>query len=133
MPDAWSATRPPITCGSICHCKPYAWRWGSDDRLRACCITPIRAAQYTSQLYQDELARHGMQASMSRRGECWDNAAAESFFSILKCEIGVPRRYACIADACRVLFEYIEVFYNRQRLHSSNGYRSPAVAEAEAA
>jgi putative transposase len=92
-----------------------------------------QGSQYTSQLYQDELARHGMQASMSRRGECWDNAVAESFFSTLKCEIGVPRRYACIADARHVLFEYIEVFYNRQRLHSSNGYRPPAAAEAEVA
>ncbi|WP_445143481.1 integrase core domain-containing protein [Dyella sp. Tek66A03] len=88
--------------------------------------------RHTSQLYQDELARHGMQASMSRRGS-WDNAVAESFFSTLKCQIGVLRRYACIADARHVLFEYIEVFYNRQRLHSSNGYRSPAAAEAEAA
>lgn len=86
--------------------------------------------QYTSAIYQAELARHGMRASMSRRGECWDNAVAESFFSTLKCEIDMPRRYNSIEEARRVMFEHIEVFYNRQRLHSTNDYQSPAAAEA---
>lgn len=71
-----------------------------------------------------------MRVSMSRRGECWDNAVAESFFSTLKCEIAAPRRYASIEEARHVVFEYIEVFYNRQRLHSTNGYRSLAATEA---
>jgi putative transposase len=90
-----------------------------------------QGSQYTSAIYQAELARHGMRCSMSRRGECWDNAVAESFFSTLKCEIDMPRRYRSIEEARHVVFEYIEVFYNRQRLHSSNGYRSPATAEAD--
>lgn len=90
-----------------------------------------QGSQYTSHIYQEELVRHGMQASMSRRGECWDNAVAESFFSTLKCEIGMPRRYSSLDEARHVVFEYIEVFYNRQRLHSTNGYRPPAVIEAD--
>ncbi|WP_369931245.1 IS3 family transposase [Xanthomonas sp. NCPPB 2632] len=89
-----------------------------------------QGSQYTSAAYQAELARLGMRVSMSRRGECWDNAVAESFFSTLKCEIAAPRRYASIEEARHVVFEYIEVFYNRQRLHSTNGYRSPAATEA---
>lgn len=90
-----------------------------------------QGSQYTSAIYQAELARHGIRPRMSRRGECWDNAVAESFFSTLKCEIGMPRRYPSIEEARHVMFEYIEVFYNRQRLHSSNNYRSPAATEAD--
>lgn len=90
-----------------------------------------QGSQYTSRAYQAEVARLGMQPSMSRRGECWDNAVAESFFSTLKCEIGVPRRYTSQDEAQHTVFEYIEVFYNRQRLHSTNGYRSPTAREAD--
>lgn len=90
-----------------------------------------QGSQYTSRAYQAELARLGMQSSMSRRGECWDNAVAESFFSTLKCEIGMPRRYTSLDEARHTVFEYIEVFYNRQRLHSTNGYRSPTAREAD--
>lgn len=86
--------------------------------------------QYASQDYQAKLDEHGMICSMSRVGNCFDNAPMESFFSTLKVEcVGdtiYPTREAAKAD----LFRYIEVFYNRQRLHSSLGYQSPAAYEA---
>ncbi len=67
---------------------------------------------------------------MSRKGNCWDNAVAESFFSTLKRELVHHESYAGREEARRSLFEYIEVFYNRTRLHSTLGYRSPAAFEA---
>ena len=66
---------------------------------------------------------------MSRRGNCWDNAAMESFFSALKRELVHRATYATREEATRSLFEYIEVFYNRRRLHSSLGYVSPVQYE----
>ena len=71
------------------------------------------------------LAAHGMQCSMSRKGDCYDNAAKESFFHTLKVELVHDARFATRNEARAAVFEYIEVFYNRQRLHSSLGYRSP--------
>jgi len=70
-----------------------------------------------------------MVASMSRTGNCYDNAAMESFFGTLKCEFIHDRRYCTRAEARQDIFEYIEVFYNRQRLHSSLGYLSPVEYE----
>lgn len=89
-----------------------------------------RGAQYTSAAYQAQLAAVGAVSSMSGKGECWDNAVAESFFSTLKRELVHHERYASHAEARRSLFEYIEVFYNRRRRHSTLGYRSPADFEA---
>jgi transposase InsO family protein len=66
-----------------------------------------------------------MRCRMSRRGCCYDNAAMESFWSTLKNELVHRRRFATRAQACAELFEWIEVFYNRQRLHSALGYKSP--------
>ena len=91
-----------------------------------------QGSQYTSHLYQDELKKHGIIPSMSRRGECWDNAVVESFFGSLKSELDLPRRHQTSDQVIAKVFDYIEVFYNRQRLHSFNGYRTPAQAEAEA-
>lgn len=68
---------------------------------------------------------YGMTTSMSRRGNCWDNAPSESFFNSLKNERVHGTTYATRADAEADLFEYIEVFYNRSRRHSTLGYRSP--------
>ena len=62
---------------------------------------------------------------MSRKGNCWDNAVAESFFATLKTECVYPRRFATRADARETIFEFIEVFYNRRRRHSTLGYVSP--------
>jgi len=89
-----------------------------------------RGVQYASDAYQAALAEHGIGVSMSRKGDCYDNAVAESFFSTLKRELVHHERYADHDEARRSLFEYIEVFYNRRRLHSTLGYRSPAEFEA---
>ena len=85
-----------------------------------------RGVQYASESYQTLLSQHGIEPSMSRKGNCYDNAVTESFFSTLKRERTHHEKYATREAARRSLFEYIEVFYNRQRLHSTLGYRSPA-------
>ena len=92
-----------------------------------------RGSQYAATSYQQLLAAHGVTASMSRKGNCWDNACIESFFGTLKRELVYHRRYATRDDATRDIFEYIEVFYNRQRRHSTLGYHSPAEFEARTA
>jgi putative transposase len=89
-----------------------------------------RGVQYASEAYQSLLAAHGIEPSMSRKGNCWDNAVVESFFSTLKRELVHHEDYADREEARRSLFEYIEVFYNRKRRHSTLGYRSPAEFEA---
>ena len=88
-----------------------------------------RGVQYACAGYRDLLAAHGIEASMSRKGDCWDNAAMESFFSTLKRELVHRESYATREEARRSLFEYIEVFYNRRRLHSTLGYLSPVQYE----
>lgn len=88
-----------------------------------------RGVQYACGDYQAALQRQGMIPSMSRKGDCWDNAPKESFFGTLKCELGWHDSRPSRAEAHRKVFEYIEVFYNRQRLHSSLGYLSPAEFE----
>lgn len=90
-----------------------------------------RGCQYTSAEYRGELARHGIVVSMSRRGNCWDNAVAESFFSTLKSEALRGKRWTSRLELRATLFEYLETFYNRRRLHSALGYRAPAAVEAE--
>ena len=86
---------------------------------------------YAREDYQRELARAGITCSMSRRGNCYDNAVMESFFSTVKFELG--ERFASCGDAKRQLFDYLEVFYNQQRRHSTNGQISPAAFERRAA
>lgn len=88
-----------------------------------------QGGQYTSLDYQRALAARGVQVSMSRRGNCYDNAMVESFFSTLKAELEGYGHYETRRQAQAELFEYIEVFYNRQRQHSSLEYRSPAEFE----
>ena len=90
-----------------------------------------RGSQYASGTYQDLLRRAGCRCSMSRRGNCWDNAPVESFFSTLKMELVHERRYETRQQARAEIFEFIEVWYNRQRLHSSLGYMSPADYESK--
>lgn len=89
-----------------------------------------RGSQYASGAYQRMLERAGCTCSMSRRGNCWDNAPVESFFSTLKMELVHQRRYETRHRARAEIFEFIEVWYNRERLHSSLGYLSPADFEA---
>lgn len=88
-----------------------------------------RGSQYASEHYQGLLARHEIVCSMSRRANCWDNAPIESFFASLKKELTHGESFATRAEARSSLFEYIEVFYNRSRRHSSLGYLSPAEYE----
>jgi putative transposase len=89
-----------------------------------------RGSQYASADYQALLAQAEMRGSMSGKGDCWDNAAMESFFATLKAElpISVFDRHAAARSA---VFDYIERFYNRQRLHSTLGYRSPIAYERQ--
>ena len=89
-----------------------------------------RGVQYASGPYRAVLERHGLQQSMSRRGNCLDNAPMESFFASLKTECIHEARFRTRAEARTAVFEYIEVFYNRKRLHSALGYRTPAEARA---
>jgi putative transposase len=88
-----------------------------------------RGSQYASEHYQGTLARHGITCSMSRRANCWDNSPMESFFASLKKELVHGETYATREEARASLFEYIEVFYNRIRRHSSLGYKSPVEYE----
>lgn len=89
-----------------------------------------RGSQYAAAAYQDLLAAHGVEPSMSAAGDCYDNAVAESFFSTLKRELVHHESYSGHEEARGSLFEYIEVFYNRRRRHSTLGYRSPVEFEA---
>ncbi len=84
-----------------------------------------RGSQYASHLFQEKLTEYGMICSMSRKGNCWDNAPTESFFNSLKNERVHGTRYESRAEAIADLFDYIEVFYNRSRRHSTLGYTSP--------
>jgi transposase InsO family protein len=84
-----------------------------------------RGSQYASDDFQRKLVQYGMRCSMSRKGNCWDNAPTESFFNSLKNERVHATRYRTHQEAMADLFEYIEVFYNRSRRHSSLGFVSP--------
>jgi putative transposase len=88
-----------------------------------------RGSQYGADSYRQLLSQHGMQPSMSRKGNCWDNAVAESFFHTLKTELIYLEDYDTHEAAQTAVFEYIEVFYNRQRCHSANGYLAPLLYE----
>jgi len=122
--------------------------WAADDHLRAelpCAALRMaleqrrpkgpllhhsdRGVQYACDEYQTLLVRHGIQCSMSRRGNCYDNAVVESFFGTLKTELIHHHTYATRNQARLALFEYLEVFYNRQCRHSALDYRSPTEFE----
>ena len=91
-----------------------------------------RGTAYTSAQFQARLRAHRVTVSMSRRGNCYDNAVVESFFRTLKTDLRIRPRWASRAEARAALTDYLEHFYNRQRLHSTLGYRTPAAFEAEA-
>jgi putative transposase len=92
-----------------------------------------RGVQYASTAYQALLAQHGIVCSMSRRGNCWDNAVVESFFGALKRELPHDDRPADWRDAERRVFAYIAAHYNTTRRHSTLGYLSPTAYEAQQA
>jgi transposase InsO family protein len=97
-----------------------------------CILHSDRGIQYASKDFRDVLSAYGFIQSMSRKGNCYDNAVAESFFHTLKTEHVYDYRYETRAEARQSIFEYIEMFYNRQRRHSALGYRSPVSFELEA-
>jgi putative transposase len=88
-----------------------------------------RGCQYAATEYRAELAKRGITCSMSRRGNCWDNAVAESFFATLKTELVHRQEFATHAEARRAIADYIESFYNAERRHSALGYVSPVAFE----
>lgn len=88
-----------------------------------------RGAQYASYEHKDLLKKYGIIQSMSRKGDCWDNAVSESFFHSLKTELVYHESFKTKAQANEMIFEYLEIFYNRQRLHSYNDYMSPVEFE----
>jgi putative transposase len=90
-----------------------------------------RGSQYASDSHRFLLLQHGIVQSMSRKGNCWDNAVSESFFHTLKTELVHHENYQSREEATKSVFEYINVFYNRQRLHSKNGYLSPVAFELQ--
>lgn len=90
-----------------------------------------RGSQYCSNRFQHLLVRHGLRCSMSKRGDCYDNACAESFFHSLKVELTHGERYATREQARHEVFEYIETYYNLVRRHSTLGHLSPAAFELQ--
>ncbi len=86
-----------------------------------------RGSQYCSNAYQDLLKHYGMQSSMSRKGDCWDNSVCESFFHTIKIELIYRARYARKDLAKQSIFGYIEAYYNRVRRHSTIGFVAPFV------
>jgi putative transposase len=103
-----------------------AFRMGVAKRGRAPIVAHSdRGSQYASDLFRSELEQHDCIQSMSRRGNCWDNAVAESFFGSLKSELIYRTSYASRIHACMSVFDYIEIFYNKRRLHSVLGYLTP--------
>jgi putative transposase len=104
------------------------------QQRRAGAVSPLvhsdRGSQYASTTFRERLAAWGCRQSMSRKGNCWDNAVSESFFGNLKREMVHHERFATRQEAKDKLFDYIEVFYNRSRIHSAANYFAPAEYEA---
>ncbi len=122
--------------------------WSMDDRMKAKLVNDAllmaiwkrkpknglvwhtdRGSQYASESHRAILAEHHIIQSMSRKGNCWDNAVSESFFHTLKTELIHHCQFKNRNEAKQTIFEYIEVFYNRERIHSANGYLSPVEYE----
>lgn len=118
-----------MTADLVCDALQMAlWR----RRLpRGVIVHSDRGSQYCAASYQSLLKQHGLLCSMSAKGNCYDNACAESFFHTLKIECIHGERFATREDMRQTVFEYIEVDYNRTRRHSANGYISPMAFEAQ--
>jgi putative transposase len=89
-----------------------------------------RGSQYCADSYLKIIKQHSITRSMSRKGDCYDNAVAESFFHTIKTELIHHRKFKTRVEAKQEIFEYIEVFYNRISIHSANNYLAPAIFEA---
>ena len=90
-----------------------------------------RGVQYASLAFQEELKRYGLRCSMSRKGNCWDNAVVESFNATIKTELIHRSIWETREDARAAVYEYVEVWYNSKRIHSSLGNLSPITFEAQ--
>lgn len=111
-----------------------AWRMALSKRniTKPLMFHSDRGVQYASNIFRNHLKDNPLiTQSMSRKGNCWDNAVAESFFKTLKTELIYHEKYESILQAKTSIFEYIEIWYNRKRLHSSLGYKTPAEVEKE--
>ena len=122
------AVHPTLEAGLVC----AAWQMAITMRPvpRGLVHHSDRGSQYTSRRYQTLLRQHGVRCSMSRRGNCFDNAPTESFFGTLKTEIAVPCYWPTRRAAVAAIGEYIDGFYNTKRLHSSLNYQTPMAFEA---
>ncbi len=105
--------------------------WFRCKRPRGVIVHTDRGSQYCSNDFQTLLRKYRMRSSMSRKGDCWDNAVAESFFHSLKVEAIHGEMFTSRAAMREAVFDYVEVYYNRQRLHSALGYMSPEQFEAK--
>lgn len=118
-----------MTADLVCDALQMAcWRRRPGEGLL---VHSDRGSQYASGAYQALLQQHGFVCSMSRKANCWDNAPAESFFHTLKTELVYHCRFQTREQAKQAIFEYIEVFYNRQRKHSTLGYQTPVEFEQQ--
>lgn len=122
------ALRPNMKAGIVCDAFDMAVR--NRNPLPGLIFHSDRGSQYASQKLRRRLVRNGTSASMSRKGNCWDNAVAESFFATLKKELVREVSFADHQSTHSAVFEYIEVFYNRRRKHTHIGGVSPAQFEA---
>ena len=113
--------------------EALAMAFNRRDTVPGLIVHSDRGVQYRAQKYLDFMASKGGVASMSRKGNCWDNAPMESFFSRLKVELIYANPYQTIEEAKSGIFEYIEIFYNRKRRHSANDNVSPVAFEEIAA
>jgi transposase InsO family protein len=111
-------------------CDALKMAWFRCKRPSGVIVHTDRGSQYCSGAFQALLRKYGMRSSMSRKGDCWDNAVAESFFHSFKVEAVQGEVFASRAAMRKAVFEYVEVYYNRQRLHSALGYMSPEQFEA---
>ena len=113
--------------------RALAMAYESRHQPRGVLFHSDQGSHYTSLAFRQQIWRYRMQQSMSRRGNCWDNAPMESFYSRLKVELIYARNYQSIDEAKSGIFSYIEIFYNRKRRHSANGGLSPVAFEEKAA
>ena len=119
-----------MTQSLVCDALEAALRKRGHQRVSGAIMHTDQGSQYCSKRYQAMLKRNRLQCSMSRRGDCWDNAVAESFFHTTKVEAIHGERFRTRGEARTAVFEFIELDYNRQRPHSANGYVSPSKYEA---
>lgn len=123
---AWPSARASMRVCRRRRCgRPSCAAAAPDPRESNCFITATQGLQYASGPYQDLLAKEGITVSMSRKANCYDNAHMESFWGTLKAEVIAARTFASRAEAGLAIFDYVETFYNRVRLHSALGFHSP--------